>query len=163
MIDLLWTLGRYFLLFSLLLLLYVVYVLFINPYSFKRKFAKYANVYVDPQFNPLLGDMKYAMDSMQKDRVFYAHIIEKASLFSKYDMRVVVDGVAPSIHFMSPKAIKECIELMPTKIDRSEDDIGIGKIVPESLLNKQSAEDFIKRRKTALTVLSLNSASGYAP
>lgn len=88
---------------------------------------------------------------------------EQAENLSKFDMKVTVEGVYIGLKLISPEAIKQAVELQPTKIDRQADERGIGKVMEEAFVNLKSDKTFQEHRKLYLTLLNLNSASCYIP
>ena len=71
--------------------------------------------------------------------------------------------LAPAFRIRSPQAIKEFEKMIPSKIDRNKDLKGFNKMALDGFGNNRSNADYLKRRKTYLKLLSLNTSSKYIP
>nr|AOQ25838.1 CYP5680A1 protein [Moneuplotes crassus] len=147
--------------------LYVVYYicnrLFLHPYLFKRKYKKYPNVYVDPEYKLMMGEIDTYLKNQAQNKVFYSHRKEVAQFMNKYDLSVSLEGIYTGIKVVSPQAMKEFLDLQPGKIDRQPETRGIGQVVPRALMNIRATAEFKEKRKQYLSLLSLNSSSKYLP
>jgi hypothetical protein len=116
------------------------------PVMFRRYFSKYPNVYISPNLNLLLGDLKPSLESQKAGKAFYANSIASASILKAFDMRVCIDGISPTILFTSPAAIKEFCDSQPHAIDRVFEDKAFGKLFQKGIVHMPSYEEFKERK-----------------
>ena len=103
---------------------------FTYPYYFRMKYRRYANVYVDPEYKFMMGDLYYYLENQKNNKVFYSNAKENAEKLNKYDMKVSIEGIYTGIKLISGNAIREFLELQPEKIDRQPETRGIGQVIP---------------------------------
>lgn len=118
-LDLAYTIGKYFLYFLVSYIVYLIYLLVVKPYVFWRGFKKYSNVYTEPSFVPLLGNFSYNLANLKAGKAHYYHLIEKANEHKDYDMRVVLEGSQPVMFLVSSAAITQFVDMQPKKIDKT--------------------------------------------
>lgn len=83
--------------------------------------------------------------------------------YNKHDMRLEFDGSDGNIKMLSYEAQKEVDHLIPSKIDRTPETRGFGKIFLKCFASIRSNSDTITRRKAFTKLLGLNSCSKYIP
>ena len=158
-----WQLAKYLGITLVLLLVYIGYYAFYVPLKFKRKYAKYDNVYTANSFIPFAGDLMGHLNDEKANKVHYTHLRRTSDTLMKYDMKVEVEGMIPQLVFLSNKCVKEVIAMMPDKIDKVTWEKGLMKIAHGSFSNEPTTAKMKARRKAATSLLGLNSASRYIP
>ena len=129
MIEVAKTLIKYCLLIIAAYLIYLVYNIIVKPYLLWRKFKQYPNVLTSPSFIPFLGDFKGHIDSMNKGKVHYAHIVDAANETKEYDLWAKFEGVLLHICMISNKSVEEFCKLQGTKIDKAKTGRGISGLI----------------------------------
>ena len=127
------------------------------------KYKKYPNVYTGKQFAPIVGDFRTFIDSAKDGKIFYYNLREELSRAKGCDLALLVYGINPEFKLLSPQAIKEYKDLYLTKIDRSINKTGLGKMSPKGFSKMKTNENFLERKKNYLRLLSLNSSSKFIP
>ncbi|CAI2366327.1 unnamed protein product [Moneuplotes crassus] len=143
--------------------IYMSYKLLLYPYMCWRKFKNYSNVYVTPKFVPLLGDLKMITEDIQNGKTYYAHRVREAPFMKGKDLKLKFEGYTPLILVESNQALEELCKLVPSKIDRTNTNKGLGRIGRGTLLFERSTKRTIVRRKLMTSFLSLNSSSRHIP
>mmetsp|Transcript_40011 Transcript_40011/g.39609 ORF Transcript_40011/g.39609 Transcript_40011/m.39609 type:complete len:291 (-) Transcript_40011:777-1649(-) len=110
---------KYFLVSILILLLYFSYTTIIQPYFMRRRYKRYPNVALSPNFIPVLGEIKICMDNMSQGRFIFEHY-EKAALEKGKDLMLIFSGDLPQFLLFSVKAHDEFLKLFPKKLDRND-------------------------------------------
>eukprot|EP00344_Euplotes_crassus_P009333 CAMPEP_0197017738 /NCGR_PEP_ID=MMETSP1380-20130617/79705_1 /TAXON_ID=5936 /ORGANISM="Euplotes crassus, Strain CT5" /LENGTH=442 /DNA_ID=CAMNT_0042444869 /DNA_START=82 /DNA_END=1406 /DNA_ORIENTATION=- len=100
---------------------------------------------------------------MKNNEVHYAHLKNRAQEFNKYDLRAKLDGVKPNIMIQSNKALEEFFSFQGNKIDKDDTISGLSSIITNSIITTKSTPEVMRRKKTMLSWLALNSASRYIP
>ncbi|CAI2365767.1 unnamed protein product [Moneuplotes crassus] len=164
-----WLVVKYLLLFLLAMAIYFGYKLFYVPLTFRRKFAKYKNVYVTEKFNPIVGDLKPSLDDINNGRAYYDNLKKLQSKMGGADMKVYIQGFQPIITFVSNKAVKEVVGLIPSVIDRADIrnnyslKFGGLKFADGSFINCASTPDIVERRKSLFKLLGISTSSQHIP
>ena len=161
--DIFKTAGKYLLLFLTSYLVYIIYVLILRPFLFWYKYKKYSNVYTDPKFRPLLGDIWYNLQNINRGIVHYYHKVTQVKDYTNHDLKVVIEGTNPCLKLVSAKALEEFITMQPHKIDRAKSNVGLSKAAPNGLTNCRTTKSMMERKKLFTNLLNLNYASKYIP
>ncbi|CAI2366304.1 unnamed protein product [Moneuplotes crassus] len=156
-----WALVKWAALVFALVLLYVLHVMVLKPYLFYRKYKQYPNVKSRESFLPILGDIKEHVDCMKNNGAHYVYMKNRADEFNKYDLRAKLDGVDPNIMIQSNKALEEFVSMQGTKIDKIDTTVGPSAVILKSIITNQSSPEVMRRKKSMLSWLALNSASRY--
>lgn len=81
-----WTIGKYFLVFLGVFLVYFVYYNVVKAYLDRRYYSKYKNVYISPNFIPMIGDAMDFIKDFNSGKSKGYHVIERSMKISnKYD------------------------------------------------------------------------------
>ncbi|CAI2365256.1 unnamed protein product [Moneuplotes crassus] len=164
-----WLVVKYLILFLLAMAIYFGYKLFYVPLTFRRKFEKYKNVYVTEKFNPIVGDLKPSLDDINNGRAYYDNLKKLQSKMGGADMKVYIQGFQPIITFVSNKAVKEVVGLIPSVIDRADIrnnyslKFGCIKFADGSFINCASTPDIVERRKSLFKLLGVSTSSQHIP
>jgi hypothetical protein len=145
------------------MMIYLVYLGLIKPYLYIQKYRKYKNVYVNPIFTPLIGDLQEVVDNTKDGKVHYASYWTNPDKFKGCDLWAKLEGIRPTIHVVSGKAVEEFVRLVPSKIDRSLTVKGLPKMMENSFMNFQTDKEIKDRRKQFTKMFNLNSSSKYIP
>ena len=123
---------------------------------------KYPNVVQTDKFHPFLGDTAMLIKNMQENKyLFYEHITD-ALKPHKYDIKFVSQGNSLIYFMMSTKAVKEFVDLIPSKIDRSPMFRRyFGKMNPNAFINSKTTQNWKERRNATNTIIGFNYASRY--
>ncbi|CAI2365712.1 unnamed protein product [Moneuplotes crassus] len=163
MLELVWFICKIAIWILCFIIAAVFYLAVVKPYLFRRKYGKYSNVYMDKGFIPLLGDLIYHVYDEKANKVHYDHLRKIANEVHKYDLKVEVEGMTPMLVFISNKAVKEVISLMPDKVDKISWPKGLMKMAVGSFSMNPTTHNTKSRRKEIFNILGLNSASRYIP
>lgn len=163
LVGLLYDIGKYFLYFFIAYFVWLVYLTLVRPFIFWYKFKKFPNVYVDPTFRPIIGDLWYHLQCVKEGRAHYKYMIDKAPIFQNYDLRVLMEGVQPVILLVSGKAVEQFCSMQPVKIDRTNDCKGLSKAAPNGYAGARTTKVVRDRRKLLTSLLNLSRASSYIP
>lgn len=159
--ELLWTLGKYFLYFLAAYILYLLYIAVGKPFLFWMKYRKYPNVYTHKWFIPIFGDLYYHVKDMRDGKAHYKHKIEQADEVNKYDLKVRIEGINGVIQVISNKALEQFVAYQPIQIDNITEYRGITKAVPHGFINATTTKKTFERRKLFTSLLNMNKASCY--
>ena len=163
MFELVWTTLKYLGLAFLALLVYLIYTLIIVPYNVRKKYLKYKNVFMFPNFTPFVGDLINHLNDEKDGKVHYHHRRVFGDQLEGKDLKLVFEGPYPVMFANSSQAIKEFTQMLPEKIDKNSPHKGIIKVAWGSYSIYETTDYTLKRRKTITSLLNLNSASKYIP
>jgi len=159
----LYEIARYSAYFLAAYVVYLLYLILARPFIFWFRHKKYSNVYVDPIFKPIIGDLWHHLQKVKEGKAHYYYMVEKAPIFQNYDLRVVLEGVQPVIVLVSAKAVEQFCSMQPVKIDRTNDMKGLSKAAPNGYAGSRTTKYVRDRRKLLTGLLNLNRASSYIP
>jgi hypothetical protein len=134
------------------------------PWKLHRTYSQYDNVYINPKYEPVYGDIKVLEAYRRQNKFqFYQHV-EKAMGEKRYDVKVDILGSFINFHIFSLKALNEFDSFRPEKIDRSDImKYTNGKIFPQAFDQHKSDKEWKERRQIFLKTLGINFASRFIP
>jgi cytochrome P450 len=159
MIDLIWTGTKMILgIFGAFILL-LIYRFVVRPVMFRRKYAKYSNVGILPDFIPVLADGKPMIKDLQEGKAVYDNWRQQAKLGK--DLWVFITGDTPAFRIGSPKARQEMMNLIPTKIDKKHREVGLFRTTPKTFSLNRTTKRVVGERKAMFDTLGLSAGSKY--
>jgi hypothetical protein len=158
-----WIVLKYLIYSFVALVIYLVYAIVVNPYYLRWKYSKYPNVFILKPYTLPFGEIHTFIENVKEGKVFDNHNRQLAKEKHDYDLDFTGYGMATMFRIISVKAKKEFNDLVPGKIDREQQLIGVGHMLGSSFASQKSTKDMMRERKIFNEVLSLNSASKYIP
>jgi len=144
-----------------MIVLYCIYQVVLKPLLFRWKFSKYTNVKITKRFVPFLGDLLLCLQDYNQDKLYNTHMKQGGEDCVKYDFQAEIESIQPVITLLSNRSMKQFIDLVPQKIDRTHIEKAIVKICPKALVHEPTTLKTQNRRKALVSLLSLNSCSKY--
>jgi len=138
------------LIFTLVKLICIAYLIaralkwFFKVSIYKHRFGKYKNVAVNQKAHILYGDYDESNTNAARDLEFHINTIYTKP---ETDLLVNFKYHNPTIYLCSHRALKEFKALVPTKIDRADDEKVIyGKLYTHAFDKSRSTKGWLKRR-----------------
>ena len=129
----------------------------------RRYYTKFSNVYVSPQYVPLVGEFYNCIKDVRNGKYPFTTFRKNCKNRYGYDIECVSMTSTTFVSILSDEAKKQFVALVPHKVDRLPEVIMAGKLGPKGIAVSVSSEQLSNRKKVLLNMLDLNKSSKHIP